>query len=68
VKSRKILLTDDLGGMREVRAKKEKLRDQCRSDLEGIQAHKISLEDELNNVSHGLLWLPLGLMRSVFTT
>jgi hypothetical protein len=55
MKSRKILLTDDLSGLKEVRAKKEQIQDQCRSNLDMLQAHKISLENELNHVSRKLL-------------
>ena len=55
MKSHKILLTSDLSGLKEVRAKKEQIRGQCRSNLDTLQARKITLEDELNHVSHGLL-------------
>ena len=55
MKSHKILLTGDLSGLKEVRAKKEQIRGQCRSNLDTLQAHKIALEDELNHVSHRLL-------------
>jgi len=55
VKSQKILLTGDLSGLKEVRAKKEQLQGQCRSNLDTLQARKIALEDELNHVSHRLL-------------
>jgi hypothetical protein len=57
MKSRKILLNDNLGGMKEVRARKEKLRDQYHSTLEVLQARKTALESELNHVSYGLLCL-----------
>lgn len=57
VKSRKILLSDDLDGMKEVRAKKEKLQEQYHSTLEVLQARRTALESELNHVSYGLLWL-----------
>jgi hypothetical protein len=55
VKSHKILLTGDLSGLKEVRAKKEQIRGQCRSNLDTLQVRKIALEDELNHVSHRLL-------------
>lgn len=57
MKSCKILLNDNLGGMKEVRARKEKLRDQYHSTLEVLQARKTALESELNHVSYGLLCL-----------
>jgi hypothetical protein len=66
VKSRKILLTDDLGGMKEVRAKKQKLREQYHSTLEVLEARKIALESELNHVSYGLLWLHQRLVGRMF--
>lgn len=55
VKSRKIMLTGDLSGLKEVRAKKEQIQGQCRSNLDTLQARKIALEDEMNDVSHRLL-------------
>jgi hypothetical protein len=55
MKSRKILLADDLSGLKEVRAKKEQIWDQCRSNLDTLQAHKIALENELNHVSYRVL-------------
>jgi hypothetical protein len=55
VKSRKILLTGDLSGLKEIRATKEQIRGQSRSNLDTLQARKIALENELNHVSHRLL-------------
>ena len=55
MKSRKILLTGDLSGLKEVRAKKEQIRGECRSNLDTLQARKIAVEDELNHVSYRLL-------------
>ncbi|XP_021919890.1 structural maintenance of chromosomes protein 3-like isoform X3 [Zootermopsis nevadensis] len=49
VKSRKILLSDDLDGVKEVRAKKEKLQEQYHSTLEVLQARRTALESELNH-------------------
>lgn len=66
MKSRKILLTDDLGGMKEVKAKKEKLQDQYHSTLEMLQAHKTALESELNHVIYGLLLLYSRLVGRMF--
>ena len=55
MKSNRILLTGDLSGLKEVRAKKEQIQGQCSSNLDTLQARKIALEDELNHVSHRLL-------------
>jgi hypothetical protein len=55
VKSQKFLLTGDLSGLKEVRAKKEQIRGQCHSNVDTLQARKIALENELNHVSHRLL-------------
>jgi hypothetical protein len=51
VKSQKILLTSDLDGVKDMRAKKEKLWDQCQANLEMLKARKIVLETELSHVS-----------------
>jgi hypothetical protein len=54
MKSCKILLSDDLIGLKEVRAKKEQIQEQCHSNVDILQARKIALENELNHVSHRL--------------
>jgi hypothetical protein len=52
VKSQKILLTSDLDGLKDMREKREKLWDQCQSNLEMLKARKIVLESELSHVSY----------------
>jgi hypothetical protein len=52
IKSHKILLTSDLDGLKNMRAKREKLWDQCQSNLEMLKARKIVLESELSRVSY----------------
>lgn len=52
IKSQKILLTSDLDGLKDMRAKREKLLDQCQSNIEMLKARKIVLESELSHVSY----------------
>jgi hypothetical protein len=52
IKSQKILLSSDLDGLKDKRAKREKLWDQCQLNLETLRARKIVLESELSYVSY----------------
>jgi hypothetical protein len=52
IKSHRILLTSDLDGLKDIRAKRENLWDQYKLNLQMLNARKIVLESELSHVSY----------------